>query len=165
MECHEVWEWHVPDPASGVGIQRLKRLLTICPDCHLAFHSGRTLQEARKEGIEQQAEDYIKTRRMLLNRCDGATLDAQIAQDSAEWEDNKSVQSWVVDLSHLASQDFMADHTMVLRSDNKAGIGPDQIGGIAFQTDDGVAYQATDALFLAQGGQPEIARVESGRTF
>lgn len=154
VECHEVWDWEVPDPASGVGIQKLKRLLILCPDCHLSFHEGRTLQEARKAGIEAEAADYIKARRMLLNRCDGETIDAQVAVDAEAWEATKSVRTWVVDLSHLAAQDFMEDHTLVLRDDNKAGVSPSQIGGISFRTEDGSSFAATPAADLASGGQP-----------
>jgi hypothetical protein len=161
VECHEVWDWTVSTQSTGV--QALKRLLVLCPDCHLAFHEGFALSRAREAGIEAQAGDYLRARRMLMNHCDGATLDAQIAADSAAWEDGKSVERWVVDLAHLAVQDFMADHTMVLRDSNPAGVTPDQVGGIAFRTEDGTQYAATDARAMASGMPPRTLAQALGR--
>jgi hypothetical protein len=154
VDCHEVWEWEVVDEASGVGIQRLKRLLVVCKDCHMLFHEGFALHKAREAGVEQEAADYIRTLRQLVNRCDGATLDAQLAADREEWERNKGVGTWVLDLSHLASQDYMSNQTLVLQADNRAGVGPGQIGGIAFAAEDGTVYAARDARELAEGGAP-----------
>jgi hypothetical protein len=162
VECHEVWDWTVSTQTTGV--QSLKRLLVLCPDCHLAFHDGFALSRARGAGIETQAEDYLRARRMLMNHCDGATLDAQIAADSAAWEDGKQVERWVVDLAHLAVQDFMADHTMVLRDSNPAGVTPEQVGGIEFRTEDGTQYAATDARALASGMPPRAVLQAYGRT-
>jgi cell division septum initiation protein DivIVA len=165
VDCHEVWDWEVTDPAGGVGIQRLKRLLVLCKDCHGAFHAGHTLWRAREAGLGAEADDYIKARRMLLTRSDGATLEAQLADDREAWEENKGVVAWVIDLSHLAAQDFMADHTLVLQENNRAGVGAALIGGIAFRTEDGTAFGATAADALASGQPPRpLARPVSAWT-
>ena len=127
----------------------------MCKDCHAAFHSGHTMWRAREAGIGAEAEDYIRARRMLLNRCDGATLDAQLEGDRAAWDAVKDVGRWVLDLSHLAAQDYMADHTLIIREGNKAGVGPEQVAGIPFRTEDGTAYPASEAGTLALGRRAE----------
>ena len=162
VDCHEVWDWEITDAASGVGIQRLSRLIVLCKDCHGVFHEGFTLWKARQAGIEAEAEDYIRARRLLINRCDGATLDAQLQADSAKWEQAKGVGTWVLDLSHLAAQDFMADQTLVLQEGNRAGVTPAQIGGISFSTEDGTAFAATDAGALAAGEPPRASVSHDG---
>lgn len=137
VDCHEVWEWIVPDPASYVGIQRLVRVLVLCKDCHLIFHESFAMWKAREAGLEKRAHRYIKSLQMLINRCDAAALQSQIDEEAARWEDNKSIRTWVLDLEHLSRQDFMDDHKLVLQTDNRAGMKPGQIAGIPFYTEAG----------------------------
>lgn len=152
VDCHEVWEWIPPtDEKSTTGIQRLKRLLVVCKDCHMMFHDGFFLNKARDSGLELQAAGYLEKMRMLINRQDRVSLNAQLSQDSVEWEKNKNITTWIIDLSHLAAQDFMADHTMVLQQNNKANVTPNMIGGIGFQTQDGVSYNPVSAEDLVRG--------------
>lgn len=40
VECHEVWEYHTPASEETWGVQTLKALLCVCPDCHAMFHPG-----------------------------------------------------------------------------------------------------------------------------
>jgi hypothetical protein len=152
VDCHEVWEWIPPeDENSTTGIQKLKRLLVVCKDCHMMFHDGFFINKARDSGLELQAVAYLEKMRMLINRQDRIGLNEQLTQDSAEWEKNKSVTTWIIDLSHLAAQDFMVDHTLVLQQSNKANVTPNMIGGIGFQTQDGVTYGAVSAEELVRG--------------
>jgi hypothetical protein len=152
VDCHEVWEWDVPDNLPrGTGIQRLRRLLTVCGDCHMIFHDGFALKRAAKAGLASEAADYIRVLRMLVNRTDGPGLDLQLAKDRVAWEANLGIDTWVLDLSHLAAQDMMQDHTPVLQAANRAGITPALIGGIAFRTEDGTYYEKQDAAALAGG--------------
>lgn len=162
VDCHEVWEWEVTDPVAGTGVQRLQRMFCLCKDCHAIFHEGFTLSKARAVGIEAEAADYIRARRMLVNRCDGAGLDMQLAEDSRAWAETSKVGHWVLDLSHLAAQDYMADRVLTLCEGNSAEIGPGQVGGIAFRTEDGTAYAATDARALASGAQAQPLAVSAG---
>lgn len=155
VDAHEIWEWKIADEMAGTGIQILKRILCVCKDCHACFHEGRTMWKAREAGMEEKAAEYLKALRMAINRCDGATLAAQIELDQVEWEANRrAVSTWVLDLSHLATQDYMADHTLVLPEDNKAGLTPAHVGGIAFRTGDGTVFAAQDARALAEGQPP-----------
>lgn len=164
VDCHEVWEWEVTDESKAVGVQRLSRLLVLCKDCHASFHESFVMWKAREVGIEDRAADHLKKLRMLINRCDGATLDAQLAGDRERWEANKGVSAWVIDLAHLAKQDYMADHTMVLKDGNRAGVTPALIGGIAFRTEDGTSFAASDARMLASGAPPRpVSRPASPR--
>ncbi|QQC67876.1 HNH endonuclease [Paraburkholderia ginsengisoli] len=48
LEVHEVWEYDFPsddemarrDELTVFGVQRLRGLMSVCPDCHLCFHPG-----------------------------------------------------------------------------------------------------------------------------
>jgi hypothetical protein len=48
LEVHEVWEYDFPsedeiarrEEVTVFGVQRLRGLMTVCPDCHLCFHLG-----------------------------------------------------------------------------------------------------------------------------
>jgi hypothetical protein len=156
VDCHEVWEWEPPDHPGNPGVQRLKRLLVVCKDCHLLFHESFALWRAKENGIEEAASDYIRGKRMMINRCDGVALDAQLADDKIAWDKAKNVDKWVLDLSHLAAQDFMNDVTLILQNGNKAGVTPELVGGTPFMTEDGTCYAVTDADELAHGGRPHV---------
>ena len=163
VECHEVWSWKPVDRADGgIGVQKLERLLTVCPDCHQIFHEGHALHKARatgRENLERLVGKHIEKTRILVNRTDPDALAGQLARDREAWNDVKSIGTWVLDLSHLSHQDFMADHTLVLQDGNRAEVTPSQIGGIAFMTQDGTSFAAQEASTLAAG---EPARVLSG---
>ncbi|SOC30487.1 hypothetical protein SAMN05428964_10960 [Thalassospira xiamenensis] len=157
VDCHEVWEWEPSADDARKGVQRLKRLLVVCKDCHMMFHEGFALWKATEAGVDRsKAATYIKNLRMLVNRCNSATLESQLADANEAWTQNKQVEEWVIDLSHLANQDYMADRTITLSSDNKAGIGPDQIAGISFRTEDGVLHSPTTAESLLRSAEAQM---------
>lgn len=154
VDCHEVWEWTPSEIDGRVGIQRLSRLLVLCKDCHMSFHDSYALWKAGQVGLEDQAGAYLHSLRCLANRSDSAEMAARMASDREEHAATRGIQKWVLDLSHLAVQDYMSDHSLTLQSGNKAGVGPDRIGGISFSTEDGTAFAAVHAEDLANGAGP-----------
>lgn len=145
VDCHEVWSWTIAPTNAHVGVQKLIRLLILCKDCHLAHHDGFARSKAREAGIEDVAISHIRALRMLMNRCDGPTLDAQLSEETDAWDSMSNVRKWIIDLSHLAAQDFMADHTLVLMDDNKAGVSADLLAGISFHNEAGRRMNARAA--------------------
>lgn len=148
VDCHEIWDWVLPQNGVNVGIQKLQRLMVLCKDCHLAFHEGFAINKAKKFGLEERAANHIRTIRMLINHCSSDELEAILEKDNSAWQQGRSVDSWILDLSHLAAQDFMADYTPTLIENNRANITPDSIGGIGFKTQDGTTHESISAADL-----------------
>lgn len=144
VECHETWGWRVDDPSTGVGLQTLDRLMTVCQDCHATFHEGFIVEKARELGLQDEASERIRERQQLVNRMDEPQLEALLESDRQAWEATNGIDNWIIDLSHLSSH-ITAGLEPVFRLDNEAGVAPEQIGGIAFQTDDGRSFPARPA--------------------
>ncbi len=146
VDCHEVWEWSMPDQRSGIGVQRLKRILVVCPDCHMMFHEGYARNRARDVGLDAEATDFVRRRRMTVNQVDEATLAKGIEGTTGHLKAMLSgVDKWVVDLSHLGAQQYMADRVPVMSETNAASVPPDRIAGLDFETDKGRTFGARDA--------------------
>jgi hypothetical protein len=156
VECHESWSWRVDSPSTGIGLQTLDRLMTVCPDCHAMFHEAFILDKAREVGLQDEAAERIHERRALVNRMNEAQLKALLDSDRRAWEATNGIDNWIIDLSHLSSH-INAGLDPVFKMNNEAGVTPEQIGGIAFQTDDGRSFPARPAedIYLA-----EIRRAE-----
>lgn len=144
VDAHEVWDWEIVDPANGLGVQRLKRLLVVCKDCHFMFHEGYLRYRASEVGIEPQAVSYINNLRAMINRISVEELQEQLARDNAKWNEGKQVRTWILDLSHLGNQDFMSDHIPTLLTTNRADLSPDMVAGLTFTTEDGAKWDAQD---------------------
>lgn len=156
VDCHEVWDWQVENTDSGTGVQRLRRLLVLCKDCHMTFHEGFALHKARQVGLEDRVGAHIDKIRMLVNGLPLTEIREGVALDHAEWEANRSVSTWVLDLSHVAAQDVMHDHVLDLTPNNPAGVTPDMVGGTEF-TFQGTRYESVPAAELAAGGRARPA--------
>lgn len=89
VECHELWQF---DDASG--IQRLLRLVSLCPLCHKAKHIG----FANRIGILPRVLTHLRQ----LNGWDQTTLDTHLEQLSSIWA-RRSAREWTLDLSWLNS--------------------------------------------------------------
>ena len=158
VESHEIWEWHVPDPSTGVGIQKLKEIMTLCVDCHMMFHEGYAVSQAKIHSNPEEVKDFIRQKQMLVNRVDEATLEAQIESDKSRAELHNGVDKWVIDLSNLASQDYMKSHLPVFLEDNMASVDASMIAGIDFETDHGNSYEAEDAITIYNRISSELDR-------
>lgn len=140
VECHEVWQWDVEDPATGVGIQRLDKLLVVCASCHSVFHSGYFANRAKDLGLEDEVRAHIENRRMLINRVSLDELNESLAASRDNLQRVAGVTDWIIDLEHLGKQQFMSGHIPILKERNDAGVGPERIAGIAFESDAGEGF-------------------------
>lgn len=150
VDAHEVWSWSMPDddPSAGVGIQRLERIMTLCPACHACFHAGNATTRARRDARFQEAAAFIRERQMDINGMSEDVLDRHLARSAEDWNRTRGVDRWILDLSHLAAQDYMADAEPVFLASNPAGFAPEDVAGIAFAADDGRRFPARDAMTL-----------------
>lgn len=144
VEAHECWSWRLDDPSTGVGLQSLDRLMTVCPDCHATFHESFVVEKAREVGLQDEAAERIRERQRLVNRMGEAELEALLASDREAWEATNGVDNWIVDLSQLSAH-LNAGAEPIFRTANEAGVPPERIGGIAFRTDDGRSFPARPA--------------------
>lgn len=150
VDAHEVWSWSMPDddPSLGVGIQRLERIMTLCPACHACFHAANATTRARRDARYEEAAAFIRGRQMDINGMSEEDLDRHLARSADDWNRTRGVDRWIVDLSHLAAQDYMADADPVFLATNAAGFAPEDVAGIAFTADDGRRFPARDAHAL-----------------
>ena len=145
VECHEVWDWKIPSESNGIGVQTLAKMLVVCRNCHVLFHSAFFLNRAREAGIEDKVAAAIEKRRMLITRMTRDELGASLAKSSEHLRKASGVDKWVLDLGHLSAQQFMQHHVPVIAEDNRASFPPERIAGLSFETDAGRSFEARTA--------------------
>ena len=87
VECHEVWDYN-----TKTKIQKLVRLIALCPDCHAVKHFG--LSQLR--GLESKC---IK-RLMDINNWKKEQVHKHIEEVFSLWKKRNTID-WELDLSHL----------------------------------------------------------------
>lgn len=145
VDCHEVWDWDIPEVEHSVGIQRLRTLLVVCFDCHMMFHEDVALSFAQKRGREDDVRKFLDQRRRFTNRMTTQQMSALMERGAAQWNRAQQMDHWILDLSHLASQNHLRHFELVLVEGNKAGIQPGDVAGVDFVTDSGRRYGARSA--------------------
>ena len=145
VDCHEVWDWEVPDPSTGIGIQSLKKLLVVCPSCHACFHKGYFVHRGRDVGLGDEVAEHVDRRRMLINRMDEDALRASLEASKEALQRAQGIDQWIVDLEHVSRQQFMTDHLPILDERNASGVPAERIAGIAFETASGEHFPARSA--------------------
>lgn len=87
VEAHEVWDYD-----DTTGVQRLVRLIALCPACHAVQHFGRSA--AMGQGPEALA--HLRS----VNGWDAQTAKAHIDRAKAVW-DRRNKVAWTLDLAVL----------------------------------------------------------------
>jgi len=90
VECHEVWDYN-----EKTKIQKLVRLIALCPACHEVVHIGL----AGIRGREKQAMEHLKTVNGLSDRK------AQHVVEKAwkKWKQRNTVK-WVLDITAITDE-------------------------------------------------------------
>lgn len=145
VECHEVWEWKVPDPEVSLGIQRLRGMLVLCHECHLTFHDGHSRRRARELGMEDEVRRFLMKRRSFIVRKPVVEVAREMAEDARILRSHSGVKAWIVDLTHLGRQDYMRHVDPVFVEKNAAGVDPGLMAGLSFRTDAGTRWPAATA--------------------
>lgn len=164
VDCHEVWQWEVPEASNGIGIQKLKELLVVCVSCHMMFHEGFAISRAREYGDAEFVRDHIEKRRCLVNRMTAGDLNILLEEGRSEWERMNGVDQWILDLSHLGNQDFMNRFEAVFNEENEARFRSENVAGLEFSTDRGylVEKQSVEDIYSRLVGRDIAEKQVSG---
>lgn len=97
VECHEVW--HYNDIRK---IQKLQRLIALCPSCHEVKHAGRS----QKLGLYDKVLNHLSkvnniTKREAIHHI----------ETSLETWSQRSQYSWTLDISYLTDQGIKINET------------------------------------------------------
>lgn len=92
LEAHERWFYD-----EKRGVQVLKRLIALCPNCHLATHFGL----AQLKGLEEQAFAHLQR----VNKWTRAEAEKHVEEAFQVWEE-RSKRVWALDLSMLELAGF-----------------------------------------------------------
>jgi hypothetical protein len=95
VECHEVWQY---DDAKK--IRKLKRMIALCPSCHMVKHYGLSKVRGR--------DDHAFLHLIKVNKMTPARARLYIRKAFDLWE-VRSTSQWTVDISHL--KDYGIDIT------------------------------------------------------
>lgn len=90
VECHEVWNYDFKKK-----IQKLERLIALCPSCHEVKHFGLATVRGRKE--------IAKEHFMKVNNITSKQADKAIKEAFEEWNRKNTIQ-WKLDISNLEKQ-------------------------------------------------------------
>lgn len=93
VECHEVWNYD-----DNNLIQKLIKMIALCPDCHMVKHMGFAQ-------ITNKA-DYALNHFMKINKINKVDAQKYIKQAFAIWE-KRSLKKWKLDITLL--KDFGID--------------------------------------------------------
>lgn len=87
VECHEVWTFNNKN-----SIQKLKKMIALCPNCHMVKHIG--LAEVR--GQKVTAMRHL----MYVNNMTWKQAETYVIECFKLWAE-RSKKTWTLDLSHL----------------------------------------------------------------
>src|SRR3546814_16382597 len=76
----------------------------------------------------------------------GAEMAAHMERNAAQWREAQRIEHWILDLSHLTTQNHLQHFEPVMIEDNVAGIGPSDIAGLDFVPDSGVRHRSRAAM-------------------
>lgn len=87
LDCHEVWNYD-----NKKLIQKLERMIALCPSCHQCKHFG----FAQIQGKEKEAFNHL----MKINSWSKSETEKYITNAFREWE-KRSKKKWKLDVSSL----------------------------------------------------------------
>lgn len=90
VECHEVWSYDFKNK-----IQKLERLIALCPACHECKHLGLAQLKGRLH--------YVKTHLAEVNEIDQDEVEQMIAEAWALWKQKNKIQ-WKLDISEITKK-------------------------------------------------------------
>jgi len=88
LEAHESWEYDEKN-----NVQKLKRIIAVCHDCHSVIHIGRT---QLKGDIIRAENHFIK-----VNKCTYADYIRALGKANEDHIRRNKISEWKLDLSYL----------------------------------------------------------------
>lgn len=92
VECHEVWSYKVYKKDRTKGIQKLVRLIALCPSCHEVKHIGLAQLRGR---MDKALKHLTKVNKVTEEEAH------EIVDEAVEIWERRNEVSWKLDLSHL----------------------------------------------------------------
>lgn len=90
VECHEVWSYDFKKK-----IQKLERLIALCPACHECKHLGLAQIRGRLS--------YVKEHLANVNEIDQDEVEEMIDEAWALWKQKNKIQ-WKLDISEITKK-------------------------------------------------------------
>lgn len=91
LEAHEIWEYEVSGQS---GVQRLKRIVALCPSCHKCKHMGRSRKVASPEQFADLKRHFLRVNSIPPWEYDdylAEVVEVMMFRDSLEWSQDLSV--------------------------------------------------------------------------
>ena len=88
LHAHEVWSYDEKN-----AVQKLEKVIAVCPDCHSVIHIGFT----QLKGDEKRAEKHF----MKVNGCSYTEYRQALGKANEEHKRRNQVSEWTLDLSWL----------------------------------------------------------------
>jgi hypothetical protein len=107
VECHEVWDY-----SDELNIQKLTKLISICPQCHFVKHIGLTYMRGKEYG------DIAYKRFHDINELTGQEAKLFYGLYRQQWQ-QRSVKDWKLDVSLLFQYDIDIVQTKFKELDRK----------------------------------------------
>jgi hypothetical protein len=117
-DCHELWHFEV---TSTSAVQRLARLIALCPDCHRVQHAGRA-------SVRGELSMVVKQLRAVNSWSDTEIrLALESADERLRW---RRTHSWDLDLSLLEGKIRLTDGSgMLIPASERTRIGNSYFSG------------------------------------
>lgn len=108
VECHEVWSYN-----DMINVQKLEKLISICPQCHFVKHIGLTYHRGQEYG------EIAYKRFQDINEL--SDNEAKLFCDfvSHQWR-QRSLKDWKLDISLLSELNIDIQQTKFSQLDRKS---------------------------------------------
>jgi len=92
LEAHEIWAYDISEDGTN-GVQRLIRLIALCPQCHACKHMGRSVTVLPPQVLAGLVDHFVTVNGITQEQYLQASSEAM-----AEWNERNKL-SWSQDLS------------------------------------------------------------------
>lgn len=122
VECHEQWDYmcdvsrndSLPFRTGHRFVQRLTKLVALCPMCHMAKHIG----YARTQGKEEDVRHHL----MKINGWSEFETELYLVSMWETWRVRSRVESWDLDLTVLTEYGVSPDGTKVIKAGGRKSL-------------------------------------------
>lgn len=95
VEIHEIWEYTI---TGETGLQRLLRLIALCPMCHAAKHYGRSTLVLFPDDLEKLRQHMVR-----VNGYTERELNLSITKAARTWNEQNELE-WTQDLTSFFTE-------------------------------------------------------------
>jgi hypothetical protein len=85
LEAHEIWAYDISEDGTS-GVQRLVRLIALCPQCHACKHMGRSVTVLPPQVLADLVGHFLAVNGMTREQYQRATSEAM-----TKWEERNKL--------------------------------------------------------------------------